>query len=72
MREVNAPSLTGGLTGALTDGPTGPPTMGPVIVLTGPTGTGKTDWAVRLARRLPLEIGGARRRKSAGNGQERA
>jgi tRNA dimethylallyltransferase len=29
----------------------------PVIILTGPTGTGKTDWAVRLAERLPqLEI----------------
>jgi tRNA dimethylallyltransferase len=29
---------------------------GPVIVLTGPTGTGKTDWALRLAETLPLEI----------------
>jgi tRNA dimethylallyltransferase len=28
----------------------------PVVVLTGPTGTGKTDWALRLAERLPLEI----------------
>jgi len=28
----------------------------PVIVLTGPTGTGKTDWAVRLAEMLPVEI----------------
>lgn len=29
---------------------------GPVIVLTGPTGSGKTDWALRLAEQLPLEI----------------
>ena len=29
---------------------------GPVIVLTGPTGTGKTDWALRLAEDLPVEI----------------
>ena len=29
---------------------------GPVIVLTGPTGTGKTDWAIRLAEQLPVEI----------------
>ena len=29
---------------------------GPVIVLTGPTGSGKTDWALRLAGQLPLEI----------------
>jgi len=28
----------------------------PVLVLTGPTGTGKTDWAVRLAGTLPVEI----------------
>jgi tRNA dimethylallyltransferase len=28
----------------------------PVLVLTGPTGTGKTDWALRLAEQLPLEI----------------
>ncbi len=28
----------------------------PVFVLTGPTGSGKTDWAVRLAERLALEI----------------
>jgi tRNA dimethylallyltransferase len=29
---------------------------GPVIVLTGPTGSGKTDWALRLAETLPVEI----------------
>lgn len=28
----------------------------PVLVLTGPTGTGKTDWALRLAEHIPLEI----------------
>ncbi|MEJ1965250.1 MAG: tRNA (adenosine(37)-N6)-dimethylallyltransferase MiaA [Gammaproteobacteria bacterium] len=28
----------------------------PVIVLTGPTGSGKTDWAIRLAGQLPVEI----------------
>jgi tRNA dimethylallyltransferase len=28
----------------------------PVYVLTGPTGTGKTDWAIRLAGRAPVEI----------------
>ena len=28
----------------------------PVLVLTGPTGTGKTDWAARLSNTLPLEI----------------
>lgn len=27
-----------------------------ILVLTGPTGTGKTDWAVRLAETLPVEI----------------
>jgi tRNA dimethylallyltransferase len=27
-----------------------------VLVLTGPTGTGKTDWAARLAEEFPLEI----------------
>src|SRR5262245_27452744 len=28
----------------------------PVLVLTGPTGTGKTDWAARLAGTHPIEI----------------
>lgn len=28
----------------------------PVLVLTGPTGTGKTDWAIRLAAEFPVEI----------------
>jgi tRNA dimethylallyltransferase len=28
----------------------------PVVILTGPTGTGKTDWAVQLAQELPVEI----------------
>jgi len=28
----------------------------PLLVLTGPTGTGKSDWAVRLAETLPIEI----------------
>jgi tRNA dimethylallyltransferase len=27
-----------------------------LLILTGPTGTGKTQWAVRLAERLPVEI----------------
>ncbi|HQX48123.1 MAG TPA: tRNA (adenosine(37)-N6)-dimethylallyltransferase MiaA [Steroidobacteraceae bacterium] len=29
---------------------------GPVIILTGPTGTGKSDWALSLAETLPVEI----------------
>ncbi|HEY1283348.1 MAG TPA: tRNA (adenosine(37)-N6)-dimethylallyltransferase MiaA [Steroidobacteraceae bacterium] len=35
-----------------------PPVSGapPVLVLTGPTGSGKTDWALRLAAELPVEI----------------
>jgi len=28
----------------------------PVLVLTGPTGSGKSDWALRLAEALPLEL----------------
>jgi len=28
----------------------------PVLVLTGPTGAGKTDWAIRLAESAPVEI----------------
>lgn len=28
----------------------------PAVVLTGPTGSGKTDWALRLAEELPVEI----------------
>ena len=28
----------------------------PVYLLTGPTGTGKTDWAIRLAQAAPVEI----------------
>ena len=35
-----------------------PPTHGelPVFVLTGPTGVGKSDWAIRLANDAPVEI----------------
>jgi tRNA dimethylallyltransferase len=32
------------------------PRRGPVLVLTGPTGTGKTEWAIRLAEQIPVEI----------------
>src|SRR5665213_792158 len=28
----------------------------PVLILTGPTGTGKSDWAIRAAERYPVEI----------------
>ena len=34
----------------------GTPSSRPLAVLTGPTGTGKTDFALRLAREFPLEI----------------
>ena len=30
--------------------------MLPVLILAGPTGAGKTDWAIRLAERAPVEI----------------
>src|SRR5262245_35837064 len=36
-----------------TDGAQG---LGPVLALCGPTGIGKTEWAVRLAEQLSLEI----------------
>ena len=32
------------------------PELPPLVVITGPTGTGKTEVAVRLASRLPLEV----------------
>jgi tRNA dimethylallyltransferase len=31
-------------------------TAAPVLILTGPTGSGKSDWAMRLARQWPVEI----------------
>src|SRR5262245_15147859 len=37
-------------------GPSGGRPRRPVIVLTGPTGTGKTEWAIRLASQIPVEI----------------
>jgi tRNA dimethylallyltransferase len=37
-------------------GPSPHPAEIPVYVLTGPTGVGKTDWAVRLAEGAPIEI----------------
>lgn len=33
-----------------------PPTSPPVVVLAGPTGAGKSEWALRLADTLPVEI----------------
>ncbi|MGB8326992.1 MAG: tRNA (adenosine(37)-N6)-dimethylallyltransferase MiaA, partial [Steroidobacteraceae bacterium] len=30
--------------------------VAPIPILTGPTGSGKSDWAIRAARELPLEI----------------
>jgi tRNA dimethylallyltransferase len=41
---------------ACRDGSVLPPSGLPVFVLTGPTGVGKTDWAVRLAEDAPVEI----------------
>jgi len=32
------------------------PAAAPVLILTGPTGTGKSDWALRAAASLPIEI----------------
>ena len=40
----------------MASGPGALPSALPVYVLTGPTGAGKTDWAVRLAERAPVEI----------------
>jgi tRNA dimethylallyltransferase len=34
----------------------GPAPTGVVAILTGPTGSGKSEWAIRAARELPLEI----------------
>lgn len=31
-------------------------TTAPVLILTGPTGSGKSDWAMRLSRQWPVEI----------------
>jgi tRNA dimethylallyltransferase len=33
-----------------------PRTTAPVLILTGPTGSGKSDWAMRLAQQWPVEI----------------
>ena len=32
------------------------PTTAPVLILTGPTGSGKSDWAMQLAQQWPVEI----------------
>ena len=32
------------------------PTSAPVLILAGPTGSGKSDWAMRLSRQWPVEI----------------
>jgi tRNA dimethylallyltransferase len=37
------------------EGPAASPQL-PVYLLTGPTGTGKSDWAIRLAQATPVEI----------------
>jgi tRNA dimethylallyltransferase len=47
-----APEL---LAGSSAPGLTAEPKL-PVFVLTGPTGAGKTEWALRLAREAPVEI----------------
>ena len=49
MRAASAPEPGEGASGARTD-------RLPVLVLTGPTGAGKTDWALELAERAPIEI----------------
>jgi tRNA dimethylallyltransferase len=52
-----APGPPGGRAAGPWGGP--PPVLQaklPVFVLTGPTGAGKSDWAVRLAERAPVEI----------------
>jgi len=46
------PAAAGSAQGARADGSA----QLPVFVLTGPTGAGKTDWAVRLAQSAPVEI----------------
>jgi tRNA dimethylallyltransferase len=33
-----------------------PPATAPVLILTGPTGSGKSDWAMQLAQQWPVEI----------------
>jgi tRNA dimethylallyltransferase len=52
---MSAPGATGVTPRAGPDTP-GLKSKLPVLVLTGPTGSGKTDWALRIAERAPLEI----------------